>query len=163
MKYTVITAKLVPLLRRYLLAEIIGTITALTGAFCVHHATGSLVTAAIAGSIAESIGFYSYFATRNGIRYYRHHHAHSSAKRVLLTMSHTVRDMIIEFGPAEVIDSLLVRPFFMYLGPTYLGNFGGGLLAGKLAADLVFYILAACGNELKKYWHKKIGSTLPND
>jgi hypothetical protein len=137
---------------RYLPAEIIGTITALTGAFVVHHLTHSLVAAAIAGSISETIGFYSYFAVRDGARYYAHHKAHPRPRRIALTAVHTVRDMLVEFGLAEAVDGLFLRPLFMYAGPHLLHTFAGGLLAGKLAADVVFFVLAAAGYELKKRW-----------
>jgi hypothetical protein len=137
---------------RYLPAEIIGSAAAFASAFCIHAATNSLMAAAIAGSIAETIGFYGYFAIRDGARHYARHSAHPRPRRMLLTSLRTVRDMLIEFGPAEAVDSLFIRPFFMYTGPHILHNFGGGLLAGKLTADLIFYTIAASGYELRKYW-----------
>ena len=154
-KKSVMLPKLLEWGRRYLPAEIIGTCTALAGAFGAHAIRHSLADAAIAGSIAETLGFYSYFVVRDGAAYYRRHRHHSPFKRVVFTSMHTLRDILIEFGPAEAIDSLFFRPLCMYLGPQLLHNFGIGLLAGKLVADLIFYLVAACGYELKKYWHKR--------
>jgi len=151
----VTTAKAKEWLRRYLPAEIIGTATALAGAYGTHALTNSPAAAAIAGSISETIGFYSYFAVRDGKRYYDHHRAHPKPRRILLASYHTVRDMLIEFGPAEVLDSALVRPLCMYIGPQLLHNFGAGLLAGKLASDVVFYVFAAAGYEVKLQWHRR--------
>ncbi len=158
-----VSPKLLEWFKRYLPAEVIGTATALLGAFGVHHLTGSLGASAIAGSIAETIGFYSYFAVRDGAKYYAHHKAHPRLRRIFLTAFHTIRDMIIEFGPAEAVDSLFIRPFFMYVGPQLLHNFGTGLLAGKIAADLIFYLFAACGYEFKKYWHNRRSDPNSND
>jgi len=137
---------------RYYPAEIIGTLSALAGAFTVQHYSHSLAAAAIAGSITETIGFYSYFAWREGSRYYAQHHAHP--RRLLITSYHALRDIIIEFGAAELCDSLFIRPFCMYAGPLLVGNFAAGLIAGKIAADVIFYSFAAIGYELKKRWQR---------
>jgi len=148
--------KILEWVRRYLPAEIIGTVTAVLGAYGAHALTHSTVAAAIAGSISETIGFYSYFAFRDGSKMYAKHHKHPPLKRALLTAWHTIRDMLIEFGPAEVVDSLFFRPFCMYMGPHLLHNFGVGLIAGKIVADLIFYGFAAAGYEFKKYWQNKV-------
>jgi len=162
-KKSVILPKLFEWARRYLPAEIIGTATAMAGAFGAHEVTHSLVITALAGSIAETVGFYSYFAFRDGAKYYQRHKSHPPPKRLFFTALHTVRDMLIEFGPAEAVDSLFFRPLCMYLGPQLLHNLGAGLLAGKLTADLLFYLIAACGYELKKYWHNRQKEPLPHD
>lgn len=53
-----------------------------------------------------------------------------------------VRDLagslLLEFGAAERVDGFLLRPFCLWLGLTLAGGWPG-LLAGKLAADLLFY------------------------
>jgi hypothetical protein len=152
MKKTVITAKIFEWAGRYLPAEIVGTVTAMAAALGVYEATGSLAAAALAGSVAEAVGFYGYFAARSGMQYYAKHRAHPRPRRLALAAMHTARDMLVEFGPAEAVDSFFTRPLFMYLGPQLLHNVGVGLLAGKLVADLLFYTLAATSYELKKYW-----------
>jgi ornithine decarboxylase len=134
---------------RFLPAEIIGTCSALLGAVTTYHATHSYALAAIAGSISETIGFYSYFAVRDGARYYARHSRRRRPRRIMLTMAHTLRDMMIEFGPAELLDSLFLRPFLMYWGSQAAANYAVGLIAGKLVADLAFYIMAAAGYEMK--------------
>ena len=50
--------------RRYLLAEIAGTLTALAAALTVHALTGSLAPAALAGSVAESLAYYGVILRR---------------------------------------------------------------------------------------------------
>ncbi len=34
-----------------------------------------------------------------------------------------LRNLIIEFGPSEILDVMAVRPFFMYLMPKVIGEF----------------------------------------
>ncbi len=143
--------KLLEWLRRYLPAEIAGTITALGAAYAVKEMTGSYITAAIAGSIAESIGYYGVASLREIIRYWEHHHHHATPRRLLLTGVHTLRDMLIEFGPAEVIDSIFIRPFLFVLIPKLLaGHYLFALLVAKLLADVFFYGIAIIGYEAKK-------------
>lgn len=62
--------------------------------------------------------------------------------------------MLLEFGPAESMDSFLVRPAAMYFFPKLLGNIALGLLAGKLAADILYYIPTIMGYELRKKYFK---------
>ena len=147
-----LSQKLREWLRRYLPAEVIATVTAIAGAAAAHHLTGSLVAAAVAGTISENIGYYGYFAITETARHYRSHKHHPPLKRIGLTAAKTVRDMLVEFGPAEFLDSFLFRPLFMYLGPQLLPNFALGIFAGKVAADLIFYTFAIIGYEFRKRW-----------
>jgi hypothetical protein len=135
--------------RRYAGPEISGTVTALAAAWTVHSWSHSLAAAAVAGSLAEAIGFYGYAGVREALRHYRRHSTHGRLRRLGLTAWHTVRDMLIEFGPGEALDSLLFRPLFMFIFPQLLHNFALGIIAGKLAADVIFYTSAAGFYELK--------------
>lgn len=131
-------AKLTEWLRRYLPLEIIATVTALMGAGLVSLVTSNQVALAFAGTWGENLGFYGFAAWRD----YRTH------KGWLRTAGH----MLVEFGPAEALDSFVVRPACMYLGQELTGSLGWGIALGKLAADGVFYVLVIASYELKKRW-----------
>jgi hypothetical protein len=103
-------------LRRYAPAELCGLLGAVAGYLLALAATGHAAPAAYAAAAGENIGFYGFLR----------------ARRV-----GSVRALVVEFGPAEVLDSALVRPACMALATAALGPLG--VLAGKLAADLVFY------------------------
>jgi hypothetical protein len=135
---------------RYLPAEVVGTFAALAAAWSVHALSGSLVSAAVAGTIGEALGYYGCMATRVAFRYDACHRHHRAPKRHWLTGTRTVRDLLVEFGPAELVDSLVVRPSSMYLATSLLGDFTAGIVVGKLAADVVFYGIAVAAYELKK-------------
>jgi hypothetical protein len=62
----------------------------------------------------------------------------------------TVQAMLLEFGPAELVDSLLARPLLMYLLAGLLANLTAGIAAGKLAADVVFYAITISAYELRQ-------------
>jgi hypothetical protein len=106
--------------RRYLPAEIVGGCSALTVAWTIHAVSNSLMAAAMAGSIGEGLGYYLCIAIRDLRHYDALHRRHGSPRRLWRTGTRTARDMLIEFGPAELVDSFLARPFFMYLMPTLL-------------------------------------------
>ncbi|MCI0688045.1 MAG: hypothetical protein L0Y54_12520 [Sporichthyaceae bacterium] len=42
-----------------------------------------------------------------------------------------MRGLVLEFGPAEVLDTVLIRPAAMYLGPILVGSPPAGVVTGK--------------------------------
>jgi hypothetical protein len=135
---------------RYGIPEIIGTITAVGSSWIAYHLTTSLAISAVAGTIGENIGYYGYSGAREILEQYERHRHHPPLKRYALTAWRTVRDLLIEFGPAEIVDSFVVRPFCMYIFPLLTHHFVLGILAGKLVADVIFYSIAIVSYELKK-------------
>jgi len=131
---------------RYLPAEIVGTISAVTCAFIVFNSTGERGAAAIAGTLAENVGFYGVMI---GTEWWRQRRAGRIG--LLSTGWHTMRVMVAEFGPAEALDSLLLRPLSMYSGPFVTGEIASGSLLGKLLADAIFYVLAITSYEFARH------------
>jgi hypothetical protein len=136
--------------RRYLLAEILGTVAALTAAVAVHTLTGSLATAALAGSVAESIAYYGVVLRRMLPVLYLRHAGAGRVRRLV----RTGRDLVTEvsdFLAAELVDTLLVRPGLIFLAAGWAGSgVVWGLLAGKLLADVGFYAVVIPSYELRK-------------
>jgi ornithine decarboxylase len=126
--------------RRYLVAELAGTASALVAAVLTATADGAWsperwALIVFAASLGETIGFYAGFLIT---RYLREDLAGSPRQR----MGVIVAAAVVEFGPADVADTFLVRPAAMFVGSLISGNVIIGVLVGKLAADLVFYGLA---------------------
>ena len=121
---------------RYGPAEAAATVGALAAA----SATGALgmpAATAFAGALGETLAFYAVILFRSLRR-------SGTSRRQMLT------GLLVEFGPAEIADTFAVRPLAMYLGPLLIGHLAAGILAGKIAADIVFYALAIVGYELFK-------------
>ena len=70
-----------------------------------------------------------------------------AAMSVLLVLV-IVRDLLLEFGPAELLDSLLIRPAALATGLALVTPPALGALAGKLVADLLFYLPTIASYEL---------------
>ncbi|MBK8005861.1 MAG: FHA domain-containing protein [Gemmatimonadetes bacterium] len=124
-------------LRRYGPPEAVATVTAVGATLAVREATGSLVAGAYAGSLAEGVVFYGIMFLRESLQA-----AHAAGRRGqgfgqrdLLPVA---RGLMVEFGFAELLDALFVRPLCLGLGVRYVGGSLGALL-GKLASDLAFY------------------------
>lgn len=127
---------------RYLVAEICGLTGALLAAWAViAWVPDRLLVAAYASALGEGVGFYAGYLV---VRYLREDIAGSRRRRIAVIVAAAV----VEFGPAEIIDTVLVRPAAMYLGTLVAGNVIAGVLIGKVAADVVFYGLAITSYEM---------------
>ena len=62
----------------------------------------------------------------------------------------TIARLLAEFGPAELLDSLLIRPLAMGLATRWLGR-TIGVLAGKIAADVTFYLPVIASYEFQRW------------
>jgi hypothetical protein len=142
-----INPRLARWLARYGVAEIVGTLTAVAGAWLLQAGTGNAVLAAYGGAIGENVGYYGTIAARDLLTAHREARAGGiafGARQAALVG----RDLALEFGPGEVVDSLLTRPFLMGLGAHWLGG-SAGIVAGKLAADALFYALVIGAHEAR--------------
>jgi hypothetical protein len=136
--------------RRYLLAEIAGTIAALAAALTVHTLTGSLASAALAGSAAESIAYYGVILGRMLPALHARHAGTRGVRRLLRTGRDVVAE-VSDFVAAELADTLLVRPGLIFLAAGWAGSgVVWGLLIGKLLADVGFYAVVIPSYELRK-------------
>jgi len=125
-------------LRRYGLAECAGMSCALLGSFGVRRLTGSAIAAAYGAAWGESIGYSSFLVVRDFLVASRAARAagHSLTRR---QSGGVITDLIAELGPAGILDTFVTRPFAMGVGSRFLGP-QCGVIAGKFAADALFYI-----------------------
>lgn len=124
--------------RRYGPAEVGAVVGALLAAMAADR-FGVAAATAIASALGEGIAFYAVILVRDMSR----RRGPDGGGRIL-------RRLLLEFGPAELLDTFAVRPLAMYAAAGLLGNLVLGTLAGKVAADVVFYGLAIVGYELGK-------------
>jgi hypothetical protein len=124
-------------LSRYGPSEILGTVAAVASAVLVERMTGSIVAAAYAGALAETVAFYGVMFLRECVR--AAHQAGARGRPFAAKDFLTVGgNLVLEFGVAEALDLVVIRPLLMGVGLRWVGGQLGALV-GKLAADLVFY------------------------
>lgn len=128
--------------RRYLPCEIVGTVAELGAAAAVYLATGSWAATAVAATVFATVGYYA-IAYINAVRWTMPTQSHR-ARPMAFVVSNALalRSVAVEFGPAEAVDSLVVRPAAYYLVPAMTGSAALGLVAGKVIADVAFYVCA---------------------
>lgn len=122
---------------RYLPAEIVGTAAMVLAGLTVTIWTDAPALIALAALIGESVGFYLVLA----ITIYAEQATVSSSWR--RAVGRTLLLLVAEFGPAELLDSLLIRPAALLLGVWLVPDPMWGLLLGKVLADAIFYAIAA--------------------
>jgi hypothetical protein len=94
---------------RYVPAEICATICVILGAGLAYFFTGNRIVAAYAGVVGENIGFYGVVVWRD-LRRNKALHKKAGKEFGMRGFSKTMQHLVFEFGPAEALDSLLVRP-----------------------------------------------------
>lgn len=122
---------------RFGLSEVTGFVAALLGAWLAARAgagRGAMVAAAV---VLETIAYYAALLFRD-LRFERRERERAG----LAFGSREVRDVLAnlgrEFGVAEALDTLVLRPVCFWLGLAAAG-FPWGIVGGKLVADLLFY------------------------
>lgn len=135
--------------RRYLPAEIVCTITAMAVSYLTFFLTGNYLATAYAGALSEGISYYSYIII-NDINQSRKKAASKRQRYTLKHFARNIRNLIVEFGFSEFMDTAFVRPFLMYILPVMLGNVAIGIFLGKIAADIIFYVPTIIAYELRK-------------
>lgn len=123
--------------RRYLPAEILGTAVMLGAGLAASAWTGAPAAIALAALVGETVGFYAVLAVVILLEQLRVVRTRRRA------MVRTLLLLVAEFGAAELLDTLLVRPAALFIGVLIVPDPVWGLLAGKVAADVLFYAIAA--------------------
>ena len=122
---------------RYLPAEIVGTAAMVLAGIAVTVWTHNPALVAIAALVGEIIGFYAVLAVTIYVEQVQ------VSPRWRTAMARTFLLLIAEFGVAELLDTLLIRPAALMLGVWLIPDPVWGILAGKVLADIVFYAIAA--------------------
>ena len=139
-----------PWFRRYAPLELAGTISALAAAGAARLLTDEIAGVAMAATLGENLGYYGLAGLRE-LRWRRGRPGELGGWKRRLTLGAEVgRSLVLEFGPAEILDSLWIRPASIYLASRAFNHLAISVLAGKLAADLIFYCLAILGHAIER-------------
>ncbi|MDA0712786.1 MAG: hypothetical protein O2897_02235 [bacterium] len=140
--------KMIIWLKRYGPAEIGGIITMYIGYYAIDYLANLEIAAAFIGAIAETSGFY-------GTLLVQRFKDKENRKNKLAILG----EMITEFGPSELLDSLVLRPICVI----YFVNLCGpeiGVLFGKLSSDVLFYVPVIATYEWRNRAANKAKATL---
>lgn len=122
---------------RFGMSEVTGFLAALLGAWLAVRAGAGRAVMVAAAVVLETIAYYAALLFRD-LRYERRERERAG----LPFGGREVRDVVAnlgrEFGLAEALDTLALRPACFWLGLVAVG-FPWGIVGGKLVADLLFY------------------------
>jgi hypothetical protein len=136
-------------LLRYGPAELLSSLATLGAAVVVQWIGGGGLNIALAATWAGNLAYFGLILMQDVWRTRRELNA-QHRRYTPVTWWRNVRALIAEFGAAEALDSLLIRPALMYWLPRWLGSVPQGVIAAKFAADITFYIPAILSYELTK-------------
>ncbi|MBI4090441.1 MAG: hypothetical protein HY422_00265 [Candidatus Komeilibacteria bacterium] len=141
--------KLLEWLRRYGPAELCAAVGALIGAGTIHLIFGNTIATALGGTWGENIGYYGWIFAAD-LR------AKLKMDRNIMRVASwkVLRNMVVEFGPGEYLDSFFIRPLAMYIFLRSVESIPAAILLGKLIADIVFYVPTVLGYELRRKYFK---------
>ena len=135
--------------KRYVPAEVLAVIGALIGATLIYFLTNNRIFAAYGGAIGENIGYYSLIISKD-IRRSVEMHRNKKLKYGVKSFLKDLRNILVEFGFSETLDSFIIRPFAMYIFPIILGSYSLGIIIGKFVADITFYMPTIIFYEFRK-------------
>jgi hypothetical protein len=141
-------------LKRYLPAEILSVAATLATAWFTYQVTGNGIKTALAGTWSGNIAYFGYILAVDMWQTRQACKARQQPYRWLIFWKN-VKALAVEFGVAEIADSLFIRPLLMYYLPLWLGSLSKGILLAKLAADVTFYVPAIISYELSKKRFRK--------
>ena len=136
--------------KRYILPELAGLVSALAGAHLAFAAGSDILVASFLAAWSENIGYYSIAIYRETKHLAEVRPETTRAARFWLVL----RNLTVEFGLAECVDSLFMRPACMFLCFELFSNHSVATICGKLIADVGFYAIAVFGYELRKKYLK---------
>lgn len=120
-----------------------GTLGALASAMLAANLGANDVVTAVAAAWGEVLGFYLPLFVREFMTQQQNGPLPQALWR-------TLRNLLLEFGVAECVDSGLMRPALMTAAMQLIPPLWLAILVSKVAADIFFYGLAIVGFELRQ-------------
>ncbi len=132
-------------IRRYLPAFLIATaFTLIFSNIAIYYIKNPIIVAYI-GAWGGIFSYYVFIITRELFNEYK-----KEKKFKINFILKVFRNLLFEFTPAEIMDVLLVSPFFLFIFPKMISNFSLAILLGKLCADIIFYSITILFYEIRK-------------
>jgi hypothetical protein len=135
-------------------AECGGILGALVASYGVRRITGNAIAAAYSAAWGETVGYVCTIMLRDLATASRSSRVSQQAFRFVDALR-VVTNLAAELGPAGALDSFVTRPLAMALATRAL-HLPLGIIVGKLAADLLFYVPVIIVYERRKQSRRRI-------
>lgn len=118
-------------------SEVMGLLAAVAGAWLAQGLGAGKLGMVVAAVLLETICYYAALLLRD-LRYESRERSRVGLSFGRRGTQDVIQNLAREFGRAEALDSLALRPLCFWLGLS-LAPLPWGIIAGKLLADLLFY------------------------
>jgi len=140
----VIRDKLREWFKRYAFAEFLASVFTIVFSNIAMGFFGNYIVAGFVGTWADNLGFY-------GVITYRDLKAKGKNKKITsANFFRFLRNMIVEFGPAEYLDSFIIRPFYLSVFPYFIDNYTLAIFIATILANITYYIPTIISYEFRK-------------
>ena len=144
--------KLTEWLKRYGFAEVISLSFTVVSAWLTFHFTQNKITTAFMSTWVGNVGYFGTILIEDILLAIKQLRA-VGKQYSIETFYKNLRALFVEFGIAELFDTLFIRPTLMYYIPIWMDDLSWGVVTAKLVADITFYIPAIVSYEFsKKKW-----------
>ena len=127
--------------KRYSTPLILATLAAIISATLIKILTGNNIIAGIFATWIDNITFYGYICIKD---------LSKKEGSKIRNVFRQLRNMIVEFGPAEYLDSFLIRPLYLSLFPYLIDNYQIAILLGSIFAEITYFIPVVIFYEIRK-------------
>ncbi len=136
--------KLADWLRRYWLAQVLSFAAALVAGPLAFAFSANLLASAFLTTWATNLVFYGTIAWQEVNRQHQHHVFGP------LAFLKALRNLLLEFGPGEYLDSFVLRPFWLAALPLVVKDYMIAIALGTLLADVSFFLPVIFSSEARK-------------
>jgi len=138
-------AKIKEWLDRYAVPIFFATLAALIVANISRNLFGNIILSAFLGSIADFFVAYGIIAYRD-----INSRKNKDGKLSFVGILKVIRNMIVEFGPSEYLDTFILRPFWLSVFPLFIPNYSLAIILGSLTAEITYFLPVIISYELRK-------------
>ncbi len=132
--------------KRYAAAEFAGLMLTLIFSAISMHLFGNIILSAFIATWADNVGFYGVIAYND----LNQRKKEKKRKLKLADYARQIRNMVVEFGPAEYLNSFAIRPIYLSVLPFFISNYSLAILIGSLLANITYYVPTIISYELRK-------------
>jgi hypothetical protein len=136
---------------RYLLAEVVGLVFAVTGITLASYLTTTEITLVVASLYGGSVGYYGVLFAY-GLMAARAAQPMQDPQTLAQSAISTVRMLLLECGSAELLDTLFFSPLLLYLCLQLLPNHQIAVVVSELTSTVAFYATVGLVHRMKKGW-----------
>ena len=137
--------KLKEWIKRYGPSQLAAFILAVLGANLGMFLFNNIIIAAYIATWADNFGYYGIILFKD-LRNRRKKDKGFKSVGLLKV----IRNLTIEFGPAEYLDSFFLRPFYLTVVPLFIPFYNIAIIIGTVLADITFYLPTVLGYESRK-------------